>query len=183
MVLDKTLSCEQIILTRTIFDCTSYTMAKSGSNKPIDAPHQRRLPPLLRQAWYGLNQSFRRRIAHLNVTPDQFTLLRWLVESDAKGPTQRELTTMMASDANTIASLLSRMERDGFITRVPHESDKRANRVKLQASGKRVYQKARKIAIELQSEVLEILPASQRDKFLKQLEIVAEACRDSLSEE
>ena len=40
---------------------------------PIDAPERRRLPLLLRRAWYGMNQAFRRRIAHLGVTPDQFT--------------------------------------------------------------------------------------------------------------
>ena len=39
---------------------------------PIDAPGRRRLPILLRHAWYGLNQAFRRRIAHLDITPDQF---------------------------------------------------------------------------------------------------------------
>ncbi len=28
---------------------------------PIDAPERKRLPLLLRRAWYGLNQAFRRR--------------------------------------------------------------------------------------------------------------------------
>ena len=79
--------------------------------EPIDAPSRRRLPPLLRRAWYGLNQAFRRRIAHTGVTPDQFTALRTLLEGDPEGLTQRELTALMSSDPNTVASLLERMER------------------------------------------------------------------------
>src|SRR5687767_15369426 len=82
---------------------------------PIDAPDRRRLPPLLRRAWYGLNQAFRRRIAHLGLTPDQFTALRTLLEH--KDISQRQLTTLMSSDPNTVAALLERMERNGLIER------------------------------------------------------------------
>ena len=44
---------------------------------PAPPAATKRLPVLLRRAWYGLNQSFRQRIAHLGVTPDQFSILRW----------------------------------------------------------------------------------------------------------
>src|ERR1700730_16464205 len=77
---------------------------------PADAPGRRRLPTLLRRCWFNLNQTFRRRIAHTGITPDQFTVMRTLLEGDPKGMTQRELTDLMSSDANTIASLLERME-------------------------------------------------------------------------
>ena len=71
-------------------------------------PERRRLPVLLRRAWYGLNQAFRRRIAVTGATPDQFTVLRTLSENNPKGLTQRELTHLMSSDPNTIAALLER---------------------------------------------------------------------------
>src|SRR6187399_2093001 len=95
-------------------------VAKSITNSnqlPLDAPERRRLPILLRRAWYGLNQAFRRRIAHTGVTPDQFTAMRTLVENDVVGLTQSELTKQMASDPNTIASLVERMEKSGLIER------------------------------------------------------------------
>src|SRR3954469_25322598 len=92
----------------------------------------KRLPVLLRRAWYGLNQAFRQRVAHLGITPDQFSILRWLSEGDPQGLTQRMLTDLMASDPNTITSTLARMEKSGLIARLPHESDRRANRVKIQ---------------------------------------------------
>src|SRR5437588_10346813 len=120
------------------------------SKLPIDAPERRRLPLLLRRAWYGLNQAFRRRIAHLGLTPDQFTVMRTLLEND--GITQRELTSLMSSDPNTVASLLERMETAGLLARKSHEKDRRANRLHLEIAGKQKYAEPRAIAITLQRE-------------------------------
>src|SRR3954469_17156490 len=93
---------------------------------PLDSPERRRLPLLLRRSWYGLNQAFRRRIAHLEITPDQFTVMRTLIENN--GITQRELTRLMSSDPNTITSILDRMEKAGLVQRQSHEKDRRARR-------------------------------------------------------
>jgi DNA-binding MarR family transcriptional regulator len=136
----------------------------------------KRLPVLLRRAWYGLNQTFRQRIAHLGITPDQYIILRWLSEGDPQGLTQRTLTDLMASDPNTITSTLTRMERNGLIVRAPHEHDKRAHRVRIQTSGRRAFGKARKIAMTLQEQILATLPAHRREKFLEELEAIARAC-------
>jgi DNA-binding MarR family transcriptional regulator len=142
---------------------------------PVDAPERRRLPPLLRRAWYGLNQAFRRRIAHLDITPDQFTVMRILRE--AEGLTQRQLTQLMSSDPNTVASLLERMERAGLVDRRPHLRDRRAHQVELRPAGHRKYEVAREIAVALQTEVLSSVRASEREAFLANLATVADACR------
>ena len=155
---------------------------KTDSPEPLDSPGRRRLPPLLRRAWYGLNQAFRRRLAHLNLTPDQFTVLRILLEGDARGLTQRELSRLMSSDPNTVASLLERMEKAGLVQRTPHERDRRAHRIKLLPVGKKSYEAARVIAVTLQGEVLEVLPETSRENFLEQLALVADACRHAAEE-
>ena len=142
---------------------------------PIDSPERRRLPLLLRRAWYGLNQAFRRRIAHLGITPDQFTVMRTLLEHE--GITQRELTALMSSDPNTVASLLERMERADLITRQAHEKDRRAHHLRVKPLGRRKYEEARDIAIHLQLEVLNPLDPEVRDGFLRNLDLVADACR------
>ena len=147
----------------------------------IDAPGRRRLPVLLRRAWYGLNQAFRRRIARAGLTPDQFTVIRTLLEAEPDGLTQKALADAMSSDPNTIASLLERMEANGLVQRRPHEKDRRANRVELLAVAREKYEAIRDEAIELQGHVLEQLPESDREKFLEQLEVVAQACRDVAS--
>jgi DNA-binding MarR family transcriptional regulator len=145
---------------------------------PIDSPDRRRLPPLLRRAWYGLNQAFRRHIAHTGATPDQFTAMRCLLECDAKGITQRQLTDMMSSDPNTVASLLERMEKAGWVERRRHERDRRAYRIQLKPSGQKKYEELRDIAINVQAELLKALPEERREGFLNELAIVADACRD-----
>jgi DNA-binding MarR family transcriptional regulator len=151
----------------------------SKTAPPIDSPDRRRLPPLLRRAWYGLNQAFRRRIAHTGATPDQFTAMRCLTEADQKGITQGELTQMMSSDPNTIASLVERMEAAGWVERRAHEKDRRAYRIRLKASGKHLYLEMRQLAVDLQAGVLAVLPEAQREGFLTQLAAVADACREA----
>ena len=146
---------------------------------PMDAPERRRLPLLLRRAWYGLNQAFRRRIAHTGVTPDQFTAMRTLIEGDPKGLTQQELARQMSSDPNTVASLLERMEQAGWVKREPHEVDRRAHRILLLAPGKQKYAKVRAIALDLQGEVLNSLAEGKRLEFLENLARVADACREA----
>ena len=149
----------------------------SNSNQlPIDAPERRRLPILLRRAWYGLNQAFRRRIAHTGVTPDQFTALRTLLENEAIGMTQSDLTKTMASDPNTIASLVQRMEKSGLIERKAHEKDRRAYRLRLRPEGKKKYEEVREIALELQTEILSVLPEDRREEFLEELAVVGNVC-------
>jgi DNA-binding MarR family transcriptional regulator len=143
---------------------------------PLATPAPRRLPPLLRKAWYGLNQTFRQRITHLGITPDQFSILRWLHEGDPKGLTQSELTHLMASDPNTITSTLSRMEAARLVSRHPHETDRRARRVRIEPTGEQAFLAARQVAQQLQEQILNALPAKRRDAFLQDLAIVAETC-------
>jgi DNA-binding MarR family transcriptional regulator len=137
---------------------------------------ERRLPPLLRRAWYGLNRAFRRRIAHTGITPDQYTVLRTLYEQRSPELTQNELVVLMASDPNTMASLLMRMEKTGWLRRQPHERDGRARRVFLQPAGKRKFFQARRIAQKLQGDIMAIFPPAKQQQFLDDLAAVADAC-------
>ena len=82
----------------------------------------------------------------------------------------------MASDPNTITSTLARMESGGLVERLPHESDKRAHRVRLLPKGRRMFEKARKLASELQEQILGTLPQDERARFLETMEIIADAC-------
>ena len=144
---------------------------------PVDSPSRRRLPILLRHAWFSLNQTFRRRLAHTGVTPDQFTALRTLMEHEPQGLTQSGLNRLIASDPNTIGALVERMESMGWITRVRHEKDRRAYRLRLTPAGWETHERVRDIAIALQTEVLAGWTEKKREEFLKDLAYVSERCR------
>jgi DNA-binding MarR family transcriptional regulator len=137
----------------------------------------RRLPILLRRAWYGLNQAFRRRIAHTGSTPDQFTVMRNLAEGDPRGLTQSQLTSLMSSDPNTMAALIERMEAAGLIERRPHERDRRSHRIRLRPKGRGRYRRLVAVAIALQKDVLATLPVARRKLFLDELTLLADTCR------
>ena len=152
--------------------------ATESFKKSLDeASSPRRLPPLLRRAWYGLNQAFRRRIAHLGLTPDQFTVLRTLLEADPRGLTQIELSRRMASDANTITSLVRRMASARLIRREPHQRDGRAIVLRVRPEGRRQYSKASAAARTLQDEVLAAVPDTHLVEFLGLLGRIGDVCQ------
>ncbi len=136
----------------------------------------RRLPPLLRRTWFSMNQAFRQRLVPLNITPDQFTILRWLAEGDTQGLTQSQITELMASDPNTITATVRRMEAAGLLERLPHESDGRAKRVLLKPRGSSVFLQAQALAADLQKVALGGLTQPEADLFLELLERVSEQC-------
>ena len=144
------------------------------------APHRRRLAPLLRRTWYSLNQTFRRRIAHAGLTPDQFSVLRWLEEGHSRGTMANELCELMTSDPNTMAALIRRMGRMGLVTRQSHETDGRAQRIRATAKGRRAFSGVRHLALDLQAEILSVLPAGERHEFLDKLEQLAQKSRTLL---
>jgi DNA-binding MarR family transcriptional regulator len=148
---------------------------------PIDHPDRRRLPPLLRKAWYSLNQTFRRRIAHLGITPDQFTAIRWLYEAKDEGLSQKLLTACMSSDPNTIAAMVARLEKAGLVERTVSQEDRRMYCVRLTKAGQTAHDEARPIAIALQHEILDNLSEQEAENFLASLEKIAAICQETLA--
>jgi len=138
----------------------------------------RRIALLLREAWYNLNQTFRRQIAEHGLTPDQFTILRWLHEHP-DGLTQRALADLMSSDPNTITSVLTRMEDGNLIARAAHEHDRRCHRIDLRPAGREIYARLQPLAVALQEEILSAIPLAQRAQFLDHLATLATACQQA----
>jgi DNA-binding MarR family transcriptional regulator len=163
----------RIILSNMAFE---KDFLEEEENLPLDAPgRRRRLPPLLRRAWYGLNQAFRRRVSGEGITPDQFTVLRWLVEKKGEVIAQRDLADWMGSDPNTIASLVKRMEDSKLLDRQVSKEDRRARELCVTGKGEEVYESCRVSALDLQTEVLSVLSDEEIETFLKLLEKVTNA--------
>ncbi len=156
-------------------------MARSISQP--DNPSKRRLPILLRRSWFGMNQTFRRRIAHLGITPNHFTILRWLIEAGDEGLNHKCLCQRMASDPNTVAALVERLANEKLIRRRVDPDDRRARRLWIAKRGLDLYHQARPFAIDLQKQLLQAIPSRDRDKFLRQLEALSQACQDAAHEE
>ena len=68
------------------------------------------------------------------------------------------------------------MEANHLVERTTHESDRRAHRIRLLAQGRKTYKLVRAVALDLQGEILSALPEQQREGFLQNLALVADAC-------
>ena len=115
---------------------------------------QKRFPLLLRSAWFGLNQSFRIYLKPFGLTPDQFTVLRWLYEKKGECIRPSDLAKLMSSDNNTITSIINRMETNGWVKRSPHTHT-------------------------LEDEIMNSLSEAERLMYLEFMHKVSRACLDS----
>jgi DNA-binding MarR family transcriptional regulator len=69
------------------------------------------------------------------------------------------------------------MASAGWILRAPDKKDRRALRISLLPEGRKKYLEVRKIAVQLQTDVLKDWPEARREEFLENLELIAEQCR------
>ena len=152
------------------------------SDLPVDHPSRRRLPPLLRECWMRLNYTLMRRLADLNLSPDQYVALRWLTEAIEKGKrglSQKNLCELMTSDPNTIAAMMRRMEKASLIQRAKDPEDGRRLVVSPTPQGIGLYTKASVRAKALENEALHGLNREEKAMFLEDLNSLARSCRET----
>ena len=105
---------------------------------------------MLRHCWIRLNATFQKRLRGIGLTPDQYIALRWIEESLGHEISQAQLAQLMYTDANTVSSLLSRMEKLGLIKRKVSGKDGRKKALLSSSLGKAKFKEAKPIAESLQ---------------------------------
>jgi DNA-binding MarR family transcriptional regulator len=92
-----------------------------------------------------------------------------------EGVSQTALVEMTGIDRSTLAEMARRMVDKGLLSRERTEQDQRANAVAISASGRKALRSARLAAERAERALLEVLPASERLKFVKSLAQIAAA--------
>ena len=87
----------------------------------------------LRKATRHLGQLFDDVIGNSGLRAAQHGLLHHIKEM--RGPTMKELATILVMDLSALGHTLKPLERDGFINLVVDDRDKRAKRIHLTAAG------------------------------------------------
>jgi MarR family transcriptional regulator, lower aerobic nicotinate degradation pathway regulator len=105
----------------------------------------------------------------LGLTPARFGLLNLL--GSLEGANQQELGSAMGVDPSTMVSLIDELEAAGLAKRQPHPRDRRARAVVLTAKGRRLRERGRRMASQVEDEVLGGLTAAQRRELLKLLRL------------
>jgi MarR family transcriptional regulator, transcriptional regulator for hemolysin len=80
--------------------------------------------------------------------------------------TQIELARMVGVDKTTMVVTLDELEEAGLAERLPSPTDRRVRVIAVTAAGKRKLKQAQEISERLYSEVLDSLPAEQREAVL-----------------
>jgi DNA-binding MarR family transcriptional regulator len=105
----------------------------------------------------------------LDLTPALFGLLNLL--GSVEGANQQELGRAMGVDPSTMVSLIDELETRGLAKRQPHPNDRRARAVVLTAQGRRLRERGRRMANQVEDEVLGGLSDADRQELLRLLRL------------
>jgi DNA-binding MarR family transcriptional regulator len=96
---------------------------------------------------------------------------------------QKALAEIASIEQPTMAAMLSRMERDGIVTRRPDPADRRSALFALTPQTRRRLGAVRAAVEEVNREALRGLPADERRGFRRQLQTMIEAMDRRVAEE
>lgn len=114
-------------------------------------------------------------IAPLGLAPAQFMVLLELWKTD--GLSQVELVRRLDVEQATMAKTLSRMVRDGLVTRAPHPRDARATLIHLTEHARGLRKPAKAAAKAVDAMALGDLSGKEQDRFFGLLHRVIAALR------
>jgi MarR family transcriptional regulator, lower aerobic nicotinate degradation pathway regulator len=100
----------------------------------------------------------------LGLTTALFALLNVLATRE--GAIQQELGAAMGIDPSTMVSLIDQLEAAGLAKRRPRPTDRRAREVVITPKGRRVREQARRLAMQVEDDVLRGLSRAERRRML-----------------
>ena len=129
-----------------------------------DAPVTEFAGQLLFRLWRASHTRTAEALASIGLTPALFALLNVMGERD--GAIQQELGSAMGIDPSTMVSLLDELEGAGLAKRRPRPTDRRAREVVITPKGRRLLERGRRLAGQVEGEVLQGLTAAERRQLL-----------------
>ena len=128
---------------------------------------------LLRRAQQYSYDLYAKEVGKTGPTPRQFSVLHTVSEDE--GLSQTDLVRKTGIDRSTLADMISRLIKKGYLARQRTKTDARANSVKLTAAGKKVLASATAKVMKAETAALNVLPKTQQAAFMKALATYAEA--------
>jgi DNA-binding MarR family transcriptional regulator len=143
-------------------------MARASGERPFEA-----VGFLLSQIGFQSSRRFADRLEPLDLNPRTFALLRHI--EAAEGEPQHALAEALRVPPSRMVALLDELEQRGLVERRPHPSDRRARALYLAGPGRRLLEKAKKVAGEHEAELCADLSAAERKQLLALLARLAAA--------
>ncbi len=112
--------------------------------------------------------AFDRCLKPLNVTRSQWWVLAYLSRED--GMTQSQLAEELDLGKVAVGGLIDRLEKAGLVRRAADATDRRVNRVFLEAKSKQLVNKMRKVSHRMNGKILEGLADEQLERAASTLD-------------
>jgi DNA-binding MarR family transcriptional regulator len=128
---------------------------------------------MLRRAEQFAAETFLKSDLPDGTTLRQTVLLAAIAEAD--GASQSDLVNATGVDRSTLAEMMARMERKGFISRAAAEDDGRAKSVSITGEGRRRLEAALPAMREVDRALLAAIPANRRASFRATLVTLAKS--------
>jgi DNA-binding MarR family transcriptional regulator len=114
--------------------------------------------------WRASHTRIAAALESVGLTPALFGLLNVL--GAREGAIQQELGSAMGIDPSTMVSLIDELESAGLAKRRAHPTDRRAREVAITPKGRRLLERGRRMATQVEDEVLRGLTATERRELL-----------------
>lgn len=134
------------------------------------APAPETLMWLLAQTSHVLNTEMTAAMADLGLSPRDLCVLMTAADGEF---TQRQIADAVGLDKTTMVVTLDSLEAQGLAERRPSPTDRRARMIAVTAAGRKMIARGREIQVGIQEEILDGLPAAQRDGLTKGLQTLA----------
>lgn len=134
---------------------------------------------LLRQTWIAVNKVAETKLAKIGLTPEKAAVL-WACKDYPGVLTPAEIARLVFREAQSIAGLLNRMEKEGMVKRIPKRKGRPFTEIKLTEKGKGVCDSAIQIYKGLIQGLTSDLPAKERDSFHKSLRSLRQKMLDEV---
>ena len=121
---------------------------------------------LLAHASHVLATRMTAALAGIGLTPRAQCVLTHAMPGEL---TQIELARLSDLDKTTMVVTLDELEEAGYAQRLPSRADRRARIVNVTGEGRRIAAAGREVVDRVHREVLEALPASEREAFVAAL--------------
>src|SRR6476646_4686381 len=139
----------------------SHDMAAHPS---ADAPVTEFAGQLFFRLWRASHTRTAEALNSIGLTPALFALLNVL--GAREGAIQQQLSTDMAIDPSAMVKLINELEDAGLAERRRRPGDRRAWEVSITPKGRRTLERAKRLAAEVEDEVLGGLTAADRRQLL-----------------
>ena len=123
---------------------------------------------LLARTWSAMYKAEERQLAKVGLTPEQVDVLR--LSRDYPIPlTPAEISRSLFRESQSVAGLLSRMEREGLVKRVPKRKGRPFTQVQLTAKGEELCPRGTEAATTLVAKIMACLSAEELEQLQKLL--------------